>query len=100
MQDIEMINAEISWPKATKQWNTSLARFIQESTLVIHRKWDTVAPREREIEAAFFGSKHDAAQFILQNPIVSCFFPFILCVWYFIFLFLYSSFNFSQTTKT
>ena len=80
MQDIKIINAEISWSKATKLWNTSLARFIQESTLVIDRKWGIVAPREREIEAAFFGSKHDAAQFILQIPIVSCFFPFILCV--------------------
>ena len=75
-----MINAEISWPKATKLWNASLARFIQESTLVIDRKWGTVAPREREIRDAFFGSKYDAAQFILQNLAVSCFFPFILCV--------------------
>ena len=91
MQDIKIINVEISWSKATKLWNTSLARFIQESTLVIDRKWGTISPREREIEAACFGSKYDAAQFILQNPTVSCFFPFILCVWYFIFLFLYSS---------
>ena len=80
MQDIKIINAEISWSKATKLWNTSLARFIQESTLVIDRKWGTVAPREREIGASFFSSKHDAAQFILQNPAVSCFFLFILCV--------------------